>query len=455
MNIFKNRNHKFIDNQSTTLFILLFILVISAYSFKIKSNNNKHYNSEYDFNKDSIQNENKIYKKNIKTVLLHRDGWELSPAIIHLNKSEKLKLSFDDLDRDVKYYKYKLIHCDADWQTSDILSSDYIDGFTEDDINNYQFSFNTTQSYTHYYLIFPTENLKITKSGNYVIKVYINDDNPENVAFTSRFMVLEPKVTVKGRVKRASNINDRNCKQEVDFKIFKQNYSILNPYKDLEVIITQNYRWDNAIKDTKPIMIKGDELDYDYSEQNIFNGANEFRNFDIKSMKYQSERINKIVFNNSGYNVYLYKDESKRFKNYVFEKDINGKRLIKKEDASNSETESDYIYVHFFLSYNAPIVDGNIYVFGALTNWQFTKDGLMKYNYEKQGYETSLYLKQGYYNYEYVFLENGETKANAAFIEGNHYETENDYFVYVYHREQGEYYDKLIAVKKLNSLQND
>ena len=87
---------------------------------------------------------NKIFKENIKTVLLHKDGWELSYPIIELNGDDKMNLSFDDLDNDIKNYSYTIIHCDYEWKESRLSQSDYIDGFTENPIEDYAYSYQSS-----------------------------------------------------------------------------------------------------------------------------------------------------------------------------------------------------------------------------------------------------------------------------------------------------------------------
>ena len=241
--------------------------------------------------------------------------------------------------------------------------------------------------------------------------------------------------------------------QEIDFIIFKQSYDISNPYGNLKVKIFQNGRTDNVIENLSPSMIRGNEIIYDYDKENVFNGGNEFRQLDIKDFRYQSERIRKILYDENGYQIYLWDDERRPYKYYLSKEDINGKKLIQSEKGTNPDIEGDYARVHFSLPYPAPRIDGNIYVIGALTDWEFTEEGKLKYNFEKHGYETSIYLKQGFYNYLYVFLENGQTKGDVTLIEGNHFETNNEYSIYVYYHEPGTFYDKLIAVEYLNRLE--
>lgn len=402
------------------------------------------------FTRDYLRNENHIYQPFIKTVLLHRSGWEMTDPVIHLNSEEKLQLSFDDLQADVKTYHYTVVHCNADWTSTDIWPNEYIDGFTDDVIDNYHFSFNTRQHFTHYELVFPNDKFRITLSGNYLLKVYRNQDD-QNLAFTCRFMIVDPRVTVNARVNRTSIIDEQEYRQDVSFSISTNQYLIAEPYRDLQVLVRQNGRWDNALTNLKPYLVKGDELDYNFTDgSNSFEGGNEFRNFSIKSLRNLSERLRDINATDTGYQVTLWPDARRTFKVYLSDKDINGRFLIKTEDETDSQLEGDYAYVHFYLPYTVPLVEGSLYVAGQLSAWQFNEDSRMSYNFRSKQYEATLYLKQGYYNYQYLYLPNRSSKAECALIEGNHSETENSYTVYVYHRDKGSLYDQLIAVTAIS-----
>jgi len=403
------------------------------------------------FQNNSMRFEDFIYKPYIKTVQLHDESFELSQPILNLDSEEKLKLSFDDLDADLKNYSYTIILCDYNWEPSDLAAAEYIDGFPENTINDYRYSFNTLQKYTHYNAVFPNSTTRITKSGNYILKVYL-DGNQDNVVITRRFMVYQNKIMIDSKVKPASIISDRNFKQEIDFTINHTGYTIMDPFSDLNVVITQNNHWDNAKTTLKPLFVKDQELVYDFDQDNVFTGGNEFRNFDIKSIRYHSARIADVMTDTSGIQVTLVPDEVRSFKRYSSMADINGNYLVKIQEGTNSEVEADYCYVHFFLPYNAVLTDGNLYVFGAYNSWKCNKENLMHYNQKRLGYECTLFLKQGYYNYEYVFLKDGTIPTDETLIEGMHYETENEYTIYVYHRQQGTFYDQLIGVKRLNSM---
>ncbi|PKP37826.1 MAG: hypothetical protein CVT98_05645, partial [Bacteroidetes bacterium HGW-Bacteroidetes-15] len=402
---------------------------------------------EIDYYKELyLRYEDFIYKKNINTIIIQKTNVELSLPIIALNSNDKLLLEFDDLDANYQEYKYSLIHCNADWTPSELEKTEYLEGFYENIISEYEHSINTIQPYIHYELEFPNQDLNITKTGNYLLLIYIDDkEKVENLVLSKRFLIYDSKLNIEANVKRATLIEDKNYKQEIDFSIDTKNFSINNPYRDLKIVIRKNARWDNVITNLKPKLVRGDVLDYNYDRENVFSGGNEYREVDIKSLKYQTMNIQNIKYQQGYYHVYLLPDKKRSFKNYSTIKDINGRQYIKNEDAKNSsKLEGEYVYVHFFLEYPAPLIDGDIFIMGALTDWNFDDNSKMKYNYNRKGYDATIYMKQGYYNYLYAFVENRQNVGDESFVEGQHYETENDYLILVYYREPGTFYDQLI-----------
>lgn len=404
-------------------------------------------------NDKQLRYEDYIYKPYIKTVQLHEASWEHSAPLIELNKNDKLELSFDDIEGGQKYYTLTIVHCDAKWEPSDLIVSEYLTGFFDLNILNFSFSYNTLQKYTHYSILFPTDNMKITKSGNYIVYVYL-DNNKKDLILSRRFMIFENKVTVAANVRQSIGGDNQYKKQQVDFSIINSSYDITNSHVDLKVVLTQNNRWDNAVYDLKPTFNTPTQLTYSLDEASCFNGGNEFRYFDTRSLRTYTERIKNIYKDSDSKNhVELLSDDNRTFKNYIFYNDINGDFLIKNQDMSlNQDIEADYVWVHFFMPYDNPLSEGNLYVLGKLTNWKLDKSNRMTYNYKRFGYECSLYLKQGYYNYKYVYLKDKTKGGDETLTEGNSWQTENDYAIYVYHRQRGTYYDQLIAVKKFNSL---
>ena len=441
--------------RSYNFFILLILgsfLLSACFSqkeiiSKALSENDSIFTEEIVIIEPMIIYKNETFNRQIKTVLCHNTIDELSLPIINLNSAEQLLISFDDLDTDIKDYYFTIIHCKSDWTASDLMQSEYINGFTDKPITNYEFSFNTIQKYSHYSFNFPTEELKPILSGNYVFKIY--EQGGETIAF-KRFMVLETMLTIKAEVKRATLVDDRKTKHEIDFIIKHPNITIADPFSDIKVTIKQNNRGDNAITDLKPLFVNNNELIYDYQEDNTFWGNNEFRHFDIKSLRYQSERIKSIYFDSTYNHVYLFNDKKRPFDRYSIDPDINGKFLIKSQEGWKSSIEADYAFVHFTLPVEN-ISYGEIFLLGGFSDWQLNDDFKMQYNADKKQYEASIYLKQGYYNYHYALKDSTTNRVDVSFIEGTHYQTRNDYYLYVYYRAVGDRHDSFVGFLKTSS----
>ena len=404
-------------------------------------------------NDNTLRYDDHAYKPNIKTVQLHGTEWEFSPPLIEMSSGNQLELSFDDLEGDQKQYSLTFVHCNADWTPSDLMTMEYMDGFFDLNIINFSFSINTLQKYTHYSMVFPTSTVKFIKSGNYIVYVYANGDK-NDLVLSRRFMVFENKVNIGASLRQTIGGDNQYNKQQIEFTVGYPGLKVVNPAKDIKIYVTQNYRWDNALTNMTPTFYGPNELTYSMNDAAIFNGGNEFRFFDMRSLRVYSERVKDMYKDeNSKNHVVLTNEENRAVKQYIFQNDINGAFLIKNRDIKgNQDIEADYAYVDFFLPYATPETQGNFYVMGKLTDWRMNNTSKMKYNYKRFGYECKLYLKQGYYNYILVLSEDGKKAGDETKTEGSHWDTENDYTILVYYRQVGMYYDQLVGIRKLNSL---
>lgn len=388
----------------------------------------------------------------IKSVLLYREGWNLSYPVIRINSDEKLVLDFDLLANDPETYYYSFIHCDRDWTESSVFQTDFVNGLSEEPIEDYQVSFNTRTNYYHYRLVFPDDQMSLRLSGNYIIKVYTTG-NPDKPAMTKRFMISEESSSITSNVLRPVLASWYNTGQEVDFTVSFSGLKVNDPAKDISSVVLQNGKWLDARSDLRPDVVGNNELRYSsLSDKNIFSGGNEYRYFDIKSLRYQTEFVRKIDFIDDCYHVFLVPSENREFKPYFFEQDLNGKYYVAIKEGKNMETDADYVYVYFTLPSKYRIEGGDMYVSGALSNWAFTATNRMTYDQEKGEYQCTMLLKQGWYNYEYIFLKKGETSAAPSYFEGNHYETENDYLIIVYYRSPMDRYDRIIGTTVAKSI---
>ena len=343
---------------------------------------------------------NKIYDDKIKTVQLHREEWNLSYPIMTLNSNDKLILSFDQLGERSESFYYAFIHCTKDWAKSNIFEQDYIEGFNENFVEDYRPSFNTTTPYYHYKISFPNDRINLKRSGNYVIIVY-HAGMPDKPVLVQRFMITENIVGINIDVHRPLQTENNNTGQQVDFTVTQISSRVIDPMQNIYAFILQNGRWDNAKTNLKADFYRTSELKYSsLSNKNIFNGVNEFRYFDIRSLRYHSEYIGSINYVGPGYNVFLVPSESREFRPYFYNPDFNGKYYIAIQEGRDFETDADYINVFFTLQSKQMIAGGKMYISGGLNNWNFDKNNLMVYNPSAGQYECEMLLKQGYYNYE-------------------------------------------------------
>ncbi|MBK8879346.1 MAG: hypothetical protein IPN74_12580 [Haliscomenobacter sp.] len=77
----------------------------------------------------------------------------------------------------------------------------------------------------------------------------------------------------------------------------------------------------------------------------------------------------------------------------------------------------------------------------------------MAYNNAINAYVLKTPLKQGFYDYAYAMTpRNTEKKAvNLSPLEGDWFETENDYTILIYYRPFGGRYDQVIGMAQFNS----
>lgn len=421
-----------------TLFIPLLNIFFSLNSLGLSKTDNYYY-------------QNSVFREEIKSVQVYRDGNELSNPVFELGSEVQLILKFDDLAEDAKNYSYTLIHCDANWNESFIRQNEYLKGFPDNPINDYAQSFNTTVKYVNYQLRIPNEECSPLYSGNYVVVVFENN-NRENLVLIQRFYVVEPLVRIEGMVKKATFDSFNGENQEVDFKLFHEKLRLLNQRDDIKIVLMQNRRWDNAVRELKPSFMRDQQLEYDYNKENVFPGGNEFRYFDIRTKRYNGENVGEIKFFRPYYHVTLLPDEIRSNKKYRTYKEMNGNFVIESQDrVTDYDTECDYFFVHFFLALPSQLVGGTVNVFGAFTGWNANKSNELKWNFERAGYELTLMLKQGYYNYQYVYVPEGAKNADSVNLEGTYFLTENDYQIFSYYRDVAARYDRLVGYTSLNS----
>lgn len=387
--------------------------------------------------------DNVEYEASIRTVLLYPSTNKVQdvvqPAVVPLSQINPLILEFDDLENDIENYNVKIVHCNANWKNSTINEIEYLYDFNEFPINEYELSFNTRIPYVHYRFILP----RVKMSGNYILKVY-RAKNENDLILSRRFMVYDNLASIGHEVRISSDVRARRLNQQIVFSVNYGNLEIINPADDIKVLIRQNQRWDNAITNLKPTMVREDQRRVDYEHftlENEFRGGNEFRFFDLRTINFPGQNVANVDIKEKRIDAFLFRDRSRGSEVYGQYNDINGQYVVGNVETGGARLESNYVNVHFFLQSENP-VPGNVYVAGALTGWKFSPQNQMEYDPENKQYYKELLLKQGFYNYKYLVQG---ANADPYTFEGSHFETENKYEIFIYNRPIGSRTDLLIG----------
>jgi hypothetical protein len=391
-----------------------------------------------------------ITDSKIHTVLFFTEGWEFSMPVLESGSSQRLVLKFDELSRDPKTYNYTLVHCDADWNPSRLVASEYLDGFPDNPVNDYAISTNTTVPFVNYRLFLPNEQVKILVSGNYLLKVW-EGSNKDKPVLIKPFYVTEKMVEIAGEIQKATYEGYSGASQQIAFVVNYPKLTVTDPLNEIKTVVMQNGRRDNMSVRLKPTFIRQNQLVYE-DKANPFKGGNEFRNFNAKNLQTNGMGIQSIEYHDPYFHVFLERDQSMRKEIYRTRDDLNGSYLVKNDRGGDSDLESDYIYVHFTLAPPDQGTGDQIYVFGALSDWQCTPANRMVYNPDTKLYEAAILLKQGFYDYQYVVYDKEKQTIDASFLEGSHVETENDYHLFVYYRGFSSRYDRLVGYRVINSV---
>lgn len=371
--------------------------------------------------------------------------WD-APAVMTLGGDDRVVFSFDEMSHTYHRYLCRITHRNADWSRSDMLEIDYLEGFNDMPIEDWENSVNTTQLYTRYEFSLPNENVSLKLSGNYRIEILDDDSYDDTPVAVFDFSVVEPKVTVNASVSGNTDRSFNNGEQQLSFVVDYSGYSIADPASDIKPVIYQNRRSDNAVAGIKPTYMHGSAVEYVHNDRLIFEAGNEYRRFELTDPNMPGMNVEEVVYNAPDYHALLYVDKPR--KSHYGHNDENGRYFVNTLEGRGSLLEADYIYVHFAL--DLPYRDGgSYYLIGDFTGEPFSPLCRLDYDAEGGYYFTSQLLKTGVYNYMYVWLPDGDSKGVLAPAEGTFYETENEYIIYIYHRAFGDRYDRLVGVRSI------
>ncbi len=421
----------------------------------------------------NAQYQTRAWDANIKTLRIRPIQHDLScrPYLVlgqegtidGTDDSNTLEISFDELSHDIRQYSYTVKHLNADWKASELSSFEYVRGFTTQDITDYTTSNNTQQVYTHYSFLFPNEDMQLTASGNYVVLIY-EDGNPDQIRAQVCFSVVQPLVSTEIQVRANTDIELSGRYQQLDIDINTQHIQINNP-EEITLVVQQNGRRDNLSCGAKPNYMGNNHLQWKNNKSLVFEGGNEYHHFDAYSVYFAGTNIDRIAYDRNQYHALLMPDANRGVGGkqggekmydktgvpYIHEYDSNGQFVVNAERCNDTDSEAEYLWAHWFLQTDEPIFGGSVYIGGDIFQNRIENDNRMVYDNDLHGYYFTSFVKQGGYDYQYWFVPSGKKTATLQLTEGSHWETDNQYTVYVYFRPFGCRYDQLVGLQNISS----
>lgn len=382
------------------------------------------------------------------TVVPERDA--LAPPVVNIAvPGDVVRVSFDELADEERYLRYSLEHCDAQWVPEGLVDSEFMDSFNEVQVEDAAHSQATVVGYVNYAFTVPGADMRLTEPGNYLVKVW-DERDPDTIIATARIGVCDYSVPVSVEVSPVTDIDARDAHQQLSLRLDTRHISLTDPYTDLKVVVTQNGRPDTERVITVPSRMVGPELVYDHKRELIFPAGNEYRRFDIASVNFPGLGVEGVDHDTPIYNARLYPDAPRRTEPYLYDQTQHGRYLLRTVEADEADTRGDYVLTHFTLEM-PELTGADIYIEGDLTGRSYSPSSRMVYNHSAGRYEQSLLLKQGAYNYQYVAVPHGTAAGQTRPVEGDKWETVNEYTVKVYHRPRGARFDRLVGHTTVSS----
>ncbi len=374
----------------------------------------------------------KVYDPQVKSLqVVVNQNW-LSLPVMKLNSEDRLHVGFDELSHDYQRYVYHLERCEADWTTADeVFESDWLAGFNDNIIEDFEYSINTTVPYTHYSLTLPNDQCRLTMSGNY--RLHIREDDSDKDILIAEFIVTEQSMQLSMAATTNTDTDTNGRHQQITMGINYRNLSVTQPEEQIRTVVMQNCREDNCRRNVRPSYISLNGLEWDHCRDFIFEAGNEYRKFEVLDPSHPTMGIDYIRWDGDYYQVFPFLSEPRP--NYLYDEDADGAFYIRNSDNRENDTTSDYVWVNYRLQ-TEPLSNGHIVIDGMWTTDQDIDSYRLTYDDDSGLYTASILQKQGYYSYQYLW-EQEDGRRTTLTSEGCFYQTENRYQALVYYKEIG------------------
>ncbi len=382
----------------------------------------------------------KIFSPRFRTLKTQNIGYFDAPPMMRIGTDDKIEITFDEIGNENSWLEYRLVHCNADWQPSRLVDSDFIAGFNAVKIEDFAQSTATFVHFVNYRIELPNENMEILRSGNYLLQVY-DPDQPERTLLQTRFQVSGNTAVVAGTYNSRTDRGYNDRYQQLDVTVTTDFYDGSNPFTDYKLEIIRNIGDTESRMIPVPSRVNGNQLIYSHNPSLIFPASNEYRRFESVSNRFPGMNVDSLKYMGSNVHVWLKPDVLRENAEYVFDRTQHGRFIVREYNSTDSNLGADYITVHFLL-HTDPIPDAEIYVDGEMTHGQYDVNNRMYYSEAEGGYVLQMPLKQGAYNYRYVAKD---SSGKIRELDGDKWQTMNQYVVNVWERLPGERADRLIG----------
>lgn len=404
-----------------------------------------------------------IFDPSFRTLTVNVEGDRLASPVLTLGGEEHLVIGFDQLSDERMYLRYSILYCNADWQPSDLTDDEVFDNFNYADVDNYAFSRATTVHYVHYRITLPNDQYRFRLSGNYLLRVY-PEENPDDILLQVRFMVQEASAKISGSVTSRTDYDFNGALQQLSLDIDTRQCGVRDLNTDLRVVVTQNNRPDRRVTLLHPTRTMGTRAIYEHDRALVFPAANEYRRFETVNNLYPGMGTDHIEYHAPYYHHILNLDRQRASHEYRYDQTQRGRFFIREYNSDASDTEADYVVTHFTLDHGL-IPDADIYLDGDFLYRLHDASSRMEYEPSTGRYAKTLLLKQGAYNYLYTVgspsssstsltpttADTSLHSASSDIIEGDKYQTVNEYTVAVYYRTPTSRADRLLGFATLFS----
>ncbi|CAD7810295.1 hypothetical protein CHRY9390_02155 [Chryseobacterium aquaeductus] len=379
------------------------------------------------------------FGQNIQSIQLFNPQTNDETAVINMN--QQLVLSFDDLTNSSTIYRYTIKHYDRNWQDDNLFFTEIANGSMNALLDQFQYSFNTLQPYTHYTLNFPNDKIRPKISGNFEIIVY--KDSADKPLFTKRFSLVEDQANLALNISRIADARNPNANQRVEVQATSKGGDLSANVNSMTLNVMQNNNQNMKINNLKPSSTLGNQILFQQMDI-VFPGNNEFYYFDNKNMNMAADMVRETGIVDGINQTFLHPVWAYPL-NYQYQPDVNGAFYYRRNDLGlerNAEREADYSWVHFSL--DSDPMEKELYVLGGFNDFKANKEFQMIYDATSKKYIAKIFLKQGFYNYILATKE-ADGSLNFGEINGNFWQTENLYQAFLYYKPFGRNYDGLLG----------